>query len=225
MCNHQPLGRKVCVPARLLTVLDSEILVRISVIIDNKCLTIVTHRHHIGDNSILFCQNGRLLPSAHHFFVSCISCRAVSITVIATTTHQVKITHTKPSAIINVIKVGKPHTMAELMTEASDTLNSSIWHNFVTAGIGIYLGVIQCKAHSCFRQKVHMGPDSIGVTAVSLSFSCIEHEHFFCLAIAIPVIVGKVHIIIGFFASLYNHVFCMHVIAITIVLTVILIVV
>ena len=86
------------------------------------------------------------------------------------------------------------------MTERTQTLQLTATVDLVATGVGINHHILQHQSVfvvPVFNERCHMGPDDSGVLTgiVVLAMSGIKQEHLIHLAVVVPVVVLKLHLI------------------------------
>ena len=113
------------------------------------------------------------------------------------------------------------------MAHRADAVDGSHAIQLGTAGISVDAHTVECLCTRAVaiigsrREFPLMGPDGTLCTTVGFALSTVDHVDLIHLAIAIPVVVGIVNIIIGQLQGLNDHLGRIHVIALRVVLSVV----
>ena len=154
----------------------------------------------------------------------------MAVIVIATVIHDVPGAHAIDKAVGGVVKIGQSQAMAELVAEGAHTIN-------ICTGVGTAFQFIEDGEfiNPCFIEQEGPGgtvtpvitllhvplarPDRLGHSApgLSLAHASKQHNHNVNQAIAVVIIVGKIHTLVNALTSLDDHVSQMHVIAAAVV--------
>ena len=148
MNNEQATARQALVPPRQCAVFQQEILIAMSVVVHHIEFAAILQAFHVFYFRLAFVQFYRQLPACHPALIAGITCRAETIAVIRTTTHQVPVIHSLTTGIVDIIKVGIAQAVTEFMTHCANTLNLSISHQLTATGIGVDLQTIADGHHS-----------------------------------------------------------------------------
>ena len=123
MQNQQTLARHIRVPARLLTVFQKEVFVRVAWVVDDIAWgTSVRISRHIVD-LLRGCQFHGCAPSCHPTLVRGIASGTITVVIVRTAVHQVPIAHALTTRVISIIEVGVAKTVRELVTHGTNTGN------------------------------------------------------------------------------------------------------
>ena len=112
------------------------------------------------------------------------------------------------------------------MAEGADAVDATAGFQLVGAGIDIDLYTVEFERPAgSFFQTPHVRPDVVGTAAVGLALAGIDYEDLVHLAVAVPVVVGEVDILVGGDAHLLHHLIRVLVVIFAVVLAVVLVVV
>ena len=182
-----------------MAVFKKEVFIAVAIIVDYIGFTPVLQRLHVGHLSCRGEFNG-FFPTCHPPLVGSVTSRLVAVAIVGTAVHQIPIAHALTATVVGVVEVGIAQAMAELMTHRTDAIDVSASVEFSTTSISVDFHSVEglCTTAiaitGCRREFPLMGPDGCGGTAIGFSLTCINHIYLVDLAIAVPVVVGKVHL-------------------------------
>ena len=99
----------------------------------------------------------------------------------------------------------------------------SVKAQLVAAGVGVDNGAVHVEALAivAFLEIIHVGPHGLCLAIVGLAVAGIQHEHLVGLAVAVPVILFPVDLVLDSQASLGNHLAGVLVLVPTVVLAIV----
>ena len=213
MHDEQAFAVGFCIPSRRLYVLQDKVFITVSRIVDYKHIAIVGLRLHIGHQCICS-QFFRLYPSAEPALVACIVAGHIAIAIVATTVHQRPVGHTVVVTIFSgIIKVGKSHTMGELMAKGTDAVSIVVSVEFGPTGIGVNLHLLKFQGITRMvtigrqgrTEVICMRPDGACILSIGLTMTGIHHIDLIHVAVIVPIIVRPFHLFIHQLAGFDNH--------------------
>ena len=140
--------------------------------------------------------------------------------------HEVPVvTHAVASAIVGVVQVREAQTVWKLVADGAHTVLLATRCDLVCACVCVDHYAIDGEGFSIVAlwQVEHMWPDVVFATwwEIGLAHACIDNKHLIGLAIAIPVVVGKVYLVFNGVAGVGHHFAHIHIVAILVVLAIV----
>ena len=190
---------------------------------------------HRGDFRV-FGQFDGLFPACHPALVARVACGTEAIAVVRAAVHQVPVAHAR-ALIVCIVEVGIAQTVAEFVADGADSVDFPRRHvvvsvvgsrlQLVAAGVGIdpytvefdgshVLAVVLCRGKGPLVRI-----DRFLVAAVGFARTGIKHIHLIHFAIAVPVVVGEIHVGISHPTRLHNHSSGVHIFVVLIVAAVV----
>ena len=220
--DEQSSAWQFSIPVCPVSVFEQVILVGISLVVYDITLATIVYSLHVAYYSVVN-ELYRLFPSAHHSLVGSIASRAIAVAVVASRTHQVPAAHANMALICDIVGVREAEAVRELVAHGADARHVSVAIYLVAASVSVDKNSVKFHFFSIFgfRELPLMRPDSVFISAISLSTSCIEEVNLVYFAITVPVIFCKVNIVVGKQESLRYHRSRAHVVAISIIFAVV----
>ena len=200
------------IPTRALTILEQVVLVGFGLVVDDVGIAALAERTEAIDLCIFVAEFDGCEPAADHLLVAGVACRREAAIVPATVREEVPMSDAVVAGIEGVVEVGQTHAVGELVADGADTLDVPTGIDFVGAGVGVDGHAIEMERGTApTGERVFVGPDGVGGAAIAFAQAGIEDEHLIDLAIAVPVVVGKVDAGVSFPAGFDDHQVGIHV--------------
>ena len=151
----------------------------------------------------------------------------MAVAVVRTHVHEVPSIHAAATVVLSVIEIRIAQAVAELVAHRADALDGVAATEFAAAGIGVDLHAVEAQraravAVIAGRLQIPLvGPDGVGHVAIGFAVAGIDDIDLIDLAVAVPIIVGIVHVVIGQLHSLDDHFSRMKVVAVAVVASVV----
>ena len=220
------------IPARQLAVLQQIVFVGVGIVVDDVGFAAFAQRLH-GRHLRVFLQLNGLQPSGAPLLVAAVAGRHESalVAVVGAVVHEVPRAHAEV-LVGGVIHVGESQTVGELVAEGANAVDAPFGglagpvveddsRQLAAARIGVHLHAVECQGAAFGAEPVFMGPHGVLAATGSLTQSGIEHVHLVHLAVAVPVVVGKVHIAVNGLAGFTDHGFGIRVFVIRVVASIV----
>ena len=200
------------IPTRALAVLEQVIFVGFGLVVDDVGIAALAERTEAIDLCIFVAELDGREPAADHLLIAGVACGREAAIVPAAVREEVPMSDAVVAGIEGVVEVGQTHAVGELVADGADALDVPTGIDFVGAGIGVDGHAVEMERGTApTGERVFVGPDGVGGAAIAFAQAGIEDEHLIDLAIAVPVVVGKVDVGVGLPAGFDDHQVGIHV--------------
>ena len=211
MEDHHAVSILIRIPPFLLTILKEEALVAIAFVVDDVCHGLGGDGGHVGDFSS-FGQFDEVKPATEVALVGCVGGGGIAGVVVASSRHDSPIFRCVGTAIVNIIEVHHTEAVRELVAGRTDAGQSRVITtfpsiDFLRAGIAVHFHTVKIATMSVIPNSERMRPNAVRtVAAITFGIAGIDDVEVFHLSVAVPVIVGKIHLGIHRLGGFKDHV-------------------